>query len=259
MKRSEIEIGINLYSVRDYCKTAEDLDKTLGRLATIGYKAVQVSGIGPIDTTTVKQLLDTHNLICCATHERIDVLSGPIAPVVEKLTTLECDFTALGYPGNDFFNAEGVHKLCDILSRAGTGLKSAGIKLGYHNHAAEFERFTDKTFLEEIYDRVPVDVLYGEPDLHWIVRGGGCPVAWINKLTVRLPAVHMKDFAILDGQPVFAEVGEGNMDWDAIVPACREAGVRWFIVEQDEPFGDRDIFDSVKMSYNNMRGMGLGQ
>lgn len=55
MKRSEIEIGINLYSVRDYCKTAEDLDKTLGRLATIGYKAVQVSGIGPIDTTTVKQ------------------------------------------------------------------------------------------------------------------------------------------------------------------------------------------------------------
>ena len=49
------------------------------------------------------------------------------------------------------------------------------------------------------------------------------------------------------------------MDWDAIVPACREAGVRWFIVEQDEPFGDRDIFDSVKMSYNNMRGMGLGQ
>ena len=56
-----------------------------------------------------------------------------------------------------------------------------------------------------------------------------------------------EDYVITkDNRIDFAEVGNGNLDWDDIIAACDEAGVHWFIVEQDTCPGDP--FESVKMS-----------
>jgi sugar phosphate isomerase/epimerase len=65
-----------------------------------------------------------------------------------------------------------------------------------------------------------------------------------------MPAIHLKDYAVASNAPHFAEVGSGNLDWPRILAACRETGVEWYIVEQDEPVpSGRDIFESVGMSY----------
>ncbi len=52
-----------------------------------------------------------------------------------------------------------------------------------------------------------------------------------------------------------AEVGEGNLNWPAILQACRAAGVEWYIIEQD--ICQRDPFESLAISLKNVRGMGL--
>jgi sugar phosphate isomerase/epimerase len=52
-----------------------------------------------------------------------------------------------------------------------------------------------------------------------------------------------------------AEVGVGNLNWPEILKACREAGVKWYLVEQDECY--RDPFDSLETSLKNLREMGL--
>ena len=70
-----------------------------------------------------------------------------------------------------------------------------------------------------------------------------------------MQVVHLKDMVILDGQPTMAEVGEGNLNWPAILQACREANVEWYAVEQD--VCQRDPFESLQISYNNLRAMGL--
>jgi hypothetical protein len=49
-------------------------------------------------------------------------------------------------------------------------------------------------------------------------------------------------------EPVMAPIGEGNLDWDSLVPACEDAGVEWYAVEQDEC--RRDPFDCLKSSFN---------
>jgi len=54
---------------------------------------------------------------------------------------------------------------------------------------------------------------------------------------------------------LFAEVGEGNLNWPAILDACKEAGVRWHIVEQD--ISQRDPFESLAISLRNLNKMGL--
>jgi sugar phosphate isomerase/epimerase len=57
------------------------------------------------------------------------------------------------------------------------------------------------------------------------------------------------------GQAMFAEVGEGNLDWPEIIKSSREIGVKYFVVEQDRSL--RDPLESIKISYDNMRRMGL--
>jgi len=129
-----------------------------------------------------------------------------------------------------------------------------GLSVGYHNHSFELEKFGAKTGLAILFDESDA-ALTAEIDTYWIQHGGGNPGAWIRRVAGRSPLVHLKDMVIAEGKPVMAEVGEGNLDWPDILAACREAGVEWYIVEQDHC--RRDPFDSLAMSLQNLREMGI--
>ena len=89
-----------------------------------------------------------------------------------------------------------------------------------------------------------------EIDTYWVQAGGANPVNWIEKVEGRMGVVHLKDMAIVDDRQVFAEVGEGNLDWLEILKACNKIGVKWYAIEQDTCL--RDPFESLAISYNNM-------
>ena len=67
--------------------------------------------------------------------------------------------------------------------------------------------------------------------------------------------VFFKDLKIADNQPHFAEIGQGNLEWDEIISACEEAGVEYALVEQDSC--DGDPFDSLKISYDFLKEKGF--
>lgn len=46
---SDIKLGAQLYTLRDYIKNYEDAEKTFAYLDSIGINTVQISGIGPIE------------------------------------------------------------------------------------------------------------------------------------------------------------------------------------------------------------------
>ena len=262
MQAPDSQLAVTLYNLREHCKTESDLDRTLDKVCAIGYQAVQVSGVS-LTPEIIKKQLDRHNLYCCATHENLAALSGDLKPLIDKLQCLECDFTALGSPGMTYINSFAMTcELADIMTKAGTELLKSGIRLGYHNHAQEFRKHpeTKKTMLQTFYERTAkpgVPVVYAEIDVHWVTRGGGSPVRWIWNVNGRMPVVHFKDVAIWEGEPRICEVGEGNLDWPAIIQACQETNVRWYSVEQDNEWPDRDIFESIKISYDNLRALGV--
>lgn len=64
--------------------------------------------------------------------------------------------------------------------------------------------------------------------------------------------MHLKDFAIThDNQISYAEIGQGNLNWLAIIQAADLSGCQWFVVEQDTCPGDS--FDSLRQSFNFIR------
>ncbi|MDD3153500.1 MAG: sugar phosphate isomerase/epimerase [Victivallaceae bacterium] len=261
MKIPASQIAVTLYNLRDYCQTESDLDRTLAKVRAIGYEAVQVSAV-PLEAAVIKRALDKNGLFCCATHEGLGALEQDTEAVLDKLDVLECDFSALGAPPVEYrASVEGLDKLCSIMNRAGEAFAKRGKVLGYHNHQFEFQRLPGRreTAFEYFYDHTDPHLVESELDVHWVTRGGGSPAAWIEKLGNRLhKVIHFKDFTILDGEtPVYCEVGEGNLDWPGILAACRKVGVRFYSIEQDMPFKDRDIFDSIAISFANLRKLGV--
>ena len=136
------------------------------------------------------------------------------------------------------------------------GLREAGVRLSYHNHAYELQRYGQQSGLEILYQASDPALLDGQIDTYWVQFGGGSPAAWIRRLRGRAPTVHVKDMDVSEGQPVMAEVGEGNLDWPDVLAACRDAGVEWLIVEQDE--SRRNPFESLAISRRNLRALGAG-
>lgn len=260
MNIPDSQIAVTLFNLRDFCQTESDLDRTLDRLCEIGYKAVQVSAV-PLPAEVIRKQLDKHELFCCATHENGQMLfADDLSPVIDRLQTLNCDFAALGAPAVEYRqDAAGVKELIRIFNKQGARLKEAGIQMGYHNHDFEFEKFPglEKTMMDTFYDETDPSCVFAEIDMHWVTRGGGSPVYWINKVAGRMPVAHFKDCTMYQGAPRFCEIGEGNLDWKAIIEACRATNVRWYSIEQDQPFPGRDIFESVKISFNNLRAMGV--
>ena len=247
------QVACQLYTLRDHLKTPADIRSSLKKVAQIGYQAVQVSGMGPIDEEELMTIVDGEGLTLCATHENGQTILTSPETVVARLQKLRCKYTAYPYPaGIDFTDATVVEKLAKDLDRAGKVLHEAGQVLTYHNHGIELLRFGNQTVLEYLYDHTDAKYLQGEIDTYWIQYGGGDPVAWCERLQGRLPLLHMKDYQFTAAdKPTFCEIGAGNLNWKKIVAAAEASGCEWFIVEQDTTPGDP--FDSLRQSFDYIK------
>ncbi len=254
---TELKAAAQLYTLRNHVKTADDFSASMKKVRDIGYRAVQISGIGPIPHETVKQITDDNGLTICNTHISFDDLRENPAAVIAQHKLWECLHVALGsMPGTYTSEGEeGYRRFAADATEAGRRLAQDGLTFSYHNHSYEFVRFGDRSGLDIIFSESDPQFLQAELDTYWIRHGGDDPVTWIRRMQNRMPVIHFKDMALEDGKPYMVEVGEGILEWPAIISACREAGVEWAAVEQDEC--RRDPFESMAISYRNLQRLGL--
>ena len=244
------QVALQLYTLRDFLKTPADIAASLKKVRATGYEAVQASGLGPIDENELLNILDSEGLTLCATHEPAQTILEEPERVVERLDKLACPLTAYPFPhGINFGSSRSVDAFITKLDRAGEVLQRAGKTLMYHNHQHEFRTLDGRVILDLIYERTNPRFLQGEIDTYWVQYGGGDPVAYCEKLAGRLPLLHLKDYAVnARGEPTITEIGNGNLNFKAIIKAAEASGCGWFVVEQDTC--DGDPFDSVRESFD---------
>lgn len=250
-------IGAQLYTVRDFCKTLPDIVQSTRKVADIGYTAVQLSGFGPVQPADVAKVMADCGLTVASSHTSWDRFLNDLDAVIEEHKLWGCKHLAIGGLPREYHNADGVKRFLDELAPVAERLAQEGMDFSYHNHNHELARYGDKTWLEMLYERANPEHLKAEIDTYWIQAGGGDPAAWIRKCAGREPLLHLKDMVVTpEREQRFAEVGEGNLNWPAILEAAREGGVEYYLVEQDRCY-DRDPFESLAISYRNLVAMGL--
>ena len=123
----------------------------------------------------------------------------------------------------------------------------------YHNHAAEFKKLGGKTVMELLAEGMPSSLMGFTLDTYWVQVGGGDPADYLERLSGRVPVIHLKDCAY--GQKM-AVVGEGNINFDRVFKMAEASGTKYMMVEQDDCNGE-DPFDCLRRSYDYLRSCGF--
>lgn len=257
-------ISLQMYTMRAHTQTMSDLEKTVEKLAAIGFRKLQYSIPACYDYREVKKIFDKYGI------ENDSVFCGSL--YVEEQTKRilnECELFGTDHvridsiPGGLSSTAAGYKMFAHYLNEVTHELKAHGIKLLYHFHAFEFIRFGEKSGIDIFLDETDPEAIQIIPDTHWVQSGGRVILDFFEKYKDRYDYIHTKDFGIghmgstWEARPIeFAPVGEGNIDWKPILDFCKKQGVKSYAIEQDECYG-RDEFECVKSSFDFLTRMGV--
>jgi len=219
-----------------------------------GVGAVETVGTQNVSAAELKQLLDRYSIKAISSHVQLADLRSDLGAVVAFNRSI--GNTTLVVPYLDKkdrpTDAAGWTALGQELGRIAAQANAQGMRLAYHNHDFELFDFNGKTGLELLFAAAGPD-LKTELDLAWVARAGHDPVVMLGKFRGHVFAVHAKDNAPTgqaEDEGGFAAVGQGVLDWNAILPAAAAAGVQWYIVEHDQP---RDPAKVIKAGADYLR------
>ncbi len=251
-----MQIGAQFFTLRDFCKTPADLAESLKKVADIGYKTVQISGTCAYEPAWLKQELDKNGLKCVLTHIPGDRLLSEPEKVAADHDVFGCDCVGLGaaWIRPESAQADYDKFLAEYVPVA-KALKAGGKYFMYHNHAHEFQKLNGQLILEKMAQDIAPDLMGFTLDTFWVQTGGSDPALWIEKLSGRLPCIHLKDYAYTNERKM-APVGEGNINFDRVFEKAEAAGTKYMLVEQDDCNG-QDPFDCLKRSYDFLKSRGF--
>ena len=250
-----MEIGLQMYTIAPACQDLQSLDESMKRVADIGYKNIQLSGVCEYEPEWIKERLDKYGLKCVLTHRSPDELCEDPAKVAKLHDIFDCDYIGLGMYKFDE-TPEDYQVFLDKFTPVAKGLKENGKFFLCHNHDYEFAKINGKRIIEKMQEDFSADLLGFTFDVYWAVTAGADPVEWIEKLSGRIPCLHIKDLAVWGRKPRMAPIGEGNMRYDKIFAAAEKAGTKYMLVEQDTCY-EEDPFDCIKRSYDYLRSCGF--
>ncbi len=250
-------IGAQAYTVRAYTQTERDFRITMGRIAAIGYRAVQLSAIGPIDPKIIREICDENGLDIVLTHTNPERVLTDTEGVIKEHEILGCDYIGLGSMPDRYRSADWLPQFAKDYLTPAKKIRDAGKLLMYHNHNFEWEKLPDgKTMWEILLDSMPAECMGVTLDTYWVQAAGADVYHWIEVLQDRIPCVHLKDMAVKGFEQRMAAVGEGNMDFPKILALLARLGkTKHLLVEQDNCYGDSP-FACLKRSYDYLKGLG---
>jgi sugar phosphate isomerase/epimerase len=261
---------------------------TLKRLSDLGFNVVEISqismseaNVGEIDRARAELGMEIAAL--SATLETPvgapgESLTNDFDKIVADCKRLSCSMLRMGMmPFSAMASQNALLDFCSRSNEMADRLAEVGIGLYYHNHHNEFAKYDGQYILDIIRERAPM--LRFELDVHWIQRGGKDPVRVLQDYAGLVDLVHLKDYRIgqmpaqafealqegdysvfmaaFTGIVQFAEVGEGNLDFKAIIEQSLSIGAKYLLIEQDDQYG-RSPFDCLATSRENLVRLGYG-
>ncbi len=244
------QMALQLYTLRDPAK--KDLTDTLKKVRAMGWEYVQWSGMPNLPAEKIRAELDAAGLKAVAAHVGMEPFEKDFDTNAKFWKTVGVTDLAPGGMMNDCkADLAAWLKGAARLDAIGAKLRAAGLRLSYHNHAFEFEKFPgdDRPKLDILMESTKPGNLCAELDIAWVLVGGADPAAYIRKFKGRCPVIHVKDVVLAKNgkKQQFKPLGQGEINWPEVFAAGDASGVEWYIYEQDS--GEGSPFDYAQASY----------
>lgn len=248
---ARIPVALQLYSVREDCQ--RDLPGTLRAVAEMDYEGVEFAGYYGRTAQELRTLLDDLGLKAISTHTGLQSVLGD-----ELKRTIEFN-EALGnrhlivpsLPAERRASRQAWLDTAKLFDEVAEQVAPHGMRIGYHNHAVEFQTLDGEAPWDTFFSSTRADVIM-QLDLGNAADGGADPVPYLQKYPGRALTVHLKDRSAANPN---ALLGEGGIRWPEVFRLCEStAGTQWYIVEQERyPYPP---LDSARRCRENLRRMG---
>ncbi len=239
------DIAIQTYSLRNIIEEKGNV-ASLELVSKLGFPAVELyRGTCDRSAEELKDLLDKFNLKAVSNHVLFDALKNDLnAQIVYNRTvgnqTIVCPHTAPA-------DLEATKNTAKVLKAIQDELVKEGFRFGYHNHAHEMVKIDGDKRIIDIYADEGVLL---QPDLHWVKVGGYDPIEFINQYCDRIVSLHFKEWGVGDTNP---EIGNGDLDWNAIMAAGEKSTATHYILEQEQY--TMPVEDSITVCAENLHKM----
>jgi sugar phosphate isomerase/epimerase len=232
---NKIPVGLELYSVRDSLQ--KNPEGTIRAVAEMGYQDVEFYAPyfewSEAQARQMRKLLDDLGLRCYSTHNDEDFFGTQKIEKARDLNKiLGTKYMVQAWsdpkPGLDAWK-----HVAENLNAAADKLQSSGLKVGYHNHDAEWKPVEGKRPIEIIASNTKPSVML-QLDVGTCLEAGADPVAWIKANPGRIHSIHCKDWSPDPNVGYKTLFGEGKADWKGIFHAAENGGgVEFYLIEQE--------------------------
>jgi sugar phosphate isomerase/epimerase len=249
---TSIPIGLELYSVRESLKL--DLEGTVRAVAQLGFQCVEFYAPyydwTEAQTKQMRKLLDDLGIRCYSTHNDEKYFSAEnINRARDMNLSLGCKYMVMAYtePKNGL---DGWKAIADELNGAAEKIEPSGLKVGYHNHQAEWKPVAGVRPMEVLAKNTKPSIML-QLDVGTCLDAGSDPVAWIRANPGRLHSLHLKDWSPDPAVGYKALFGEGSADWKNIFAAAESVGgVEYYLLEQEgSRFGELETAKRCLAAY----------
>ena len=150
--------------LRDFTKTVDDIRATFARVRSLGYEAVQVSGMGAIEPEQLRDIAEETQLRIIATHIPYGRIVDEVDAVIAEHALWGCRHVAIGGLPQEYRNEEGFSRFAREASAAARPLIDAGLTFSYHNHSFELQRFAGRTAMQILAEESDPETFFFEID-----------------------------------------------------------------------------------------------
>jgi sugar phosphate isomerase/epimerase len=249
------QLGVQLWSVKDEIK--QDFEGTIAKIGKLGFQGVEFAGeFGPFkkDPNGLKAFLAKNRLQCAGAHMHFDQLTDALFDTTTAFyKTVGCTnlIISMDERGKTTAGSAAMSKQLTALSAKLAGM---GMRIGYHNHSAEFAGAVGSTPWDVIAQNTPKASIM-QQDVGWTTFAGKDPVAYVKKYPGRTVSTHFKaKFAPgASGTPI---IGQDKTDWAGLARAVRQdGGTDWIIIEQEEYPNGMGQLETVAASLKGLQGV----
>ncbi len=235
------QYGIQLYTLRDVLPA--DPKGVLKQLAGFGYKQIESyeGAQGMFWGMTNKEfksyigdlgmkIVSSH----CDISKDFEKKAAEAAEIGMKY--LICPYKGPQKSIDDF------KKFADDFNAKGEICKKNGIRFAYHNHDYSFKPVDGQVPQDVMMKGTDASLVDFEMDMYWVVTANEDPLAWMKKYPNRFRLCHVKDRTkgATEGFDS-CTLGEGSIDYAAILKSAKKLGMQYFIVEQEKYTGTTPI------------------
>jgi len=236
------QLGLQLWSLRT--QLTASLPAGMAEVKALGFTMVETAGTYGHTAKDIRTLADANGLKIVGSHIPYERLVSDLPGVIAEVKTLGASYVCVAWvPHKTAFDVPQAKAAAANFNKWGAALKAAGLGFGFHTHGYEFRPLPDgSSAFDVMLAETDPSLVFCEMDVFWVVQGGIDPVKLMEKYPNRFKAFHIKDMrkgaptGLYEGGAPASDnviVGQGMMDWPAIVAEGNKIGVKYWFIEDE--------------------------